>query len=516
MPGADGDGGLHHEKRRLALACADLGFFEIDGDARVVTMDARARELLGLPADGPIALDAYLGRLDPDDRDRVDQHAAAAIATGRDVYHDEFRTVGRRWISADGRAFTDSGQRNAVLVGVLCDVTLRRTTEDARARLVDEMARSLRFNDMLIGMVANDLRSPLSAVLATADAAGVPRIVESAGRMSRIVTQLLELTHGRLDGQIPLKVVTTDLATIVRDVSAEVMAAHPGAAIGIEAQGDAGCVCDHDRIAEVLSNLAGNAAQHGTVATAVRVFVDGTHPDTVSVTVRNPGAIPADVAPMVFNPFRRSRGDRSARDRSHGLGLGLYIARRIVIGHGGEISMSTSERDGTAFRIELPRTTTSASFSLTPDQGDEEAVSLERLGISDQPSRVTASLFGVLPLQARAPDAFTSLADKHRRLLELSLDRQVYRDAGASLASDLRGLAEQLGTMGAGAQDVAALHSHALQQALRGAPALKAQTLVTEGRLLALELMGRLLTFYRKRSGFGAAPRAEAQGPERP
>jgi hypothetical protein len=64
--------------------------------------------------------------------------------------------------------------------------------------------------------------------------------------------------------------------------------------------------------------------------------------------------------------------------------------------------------------------------------------------------------------------------------------------------------------MGAGANDIAELHAQALQAALRGAPAPKAQALLSEGRLLALELMGRLLTFYRKRSGFGTLARRDA------
>jgi hypothetical protein len=67
--------------------------------------------------------------------------------------------------------------------------------------------------------------------------------------------------------------------------------------------------------------------------------------------------------------------------------------------------------------------------------------------------------------------------------------------------------------MGASAGDVADLHSHALQRAIKGAPAVKVQALVSEGRLLALELMGRLVTFYRKRSGFGSLVRHRAGPP---
>jgi hypothetical protein len=262
------------------------------------------------------------------------------------------------------------------------------------------------------------------------------------------------------------------------------------------------CTCDPDRIAQVLADLLGTAVVHGADPAAVRVVVDGTSARVVSMAVTNPGAIPRDITPVVFNPFRRVRGDRP-RDRNHGLGLGLYIARRIVLGHHGDLTLRAGGQD-TTFHVELPRDGRPTAFSLTPDQGEEEALSLQRLGISDQPSRITASLFGVMPLHDRAPDAFGALVERHGRLLALSLDRHIYRDARTSLSSELRALAEQLGEMGAGANDVAEIHSQALQAALGGAPALKAQALVSEGRLLALEVMGRLLTYYRKRSGLGA------------
>ncbi len=508
---------LHPERRRLALACADVGFFELDLEARTITLDRRAAELVGITVDGEITFDDYLASLEPADRDRVADHVATVVASDGEAYHEEFRTRSRRWISAEGRAVHDSTQRRVVLVGLLYDITLRRTTEDARSRLVEEMARSMRFNDMLIGMVAHDLRNPLSAVQIAAKLVlgqdrdegvqrNLARIAESAGRMSRVVEQLVDLTHARLDGQIPFRFRTSDLAATTRLVAAEIMAARPGTVVTVTTAAETSCHCDPERVAQVVSNLVNNAAQHGSDPKAIRVSVDGTSADAVTVTVANPGAITPEMVPTLFNPFRRLRGDQSAPDRSQGLGLGLYIARRIVMGHGGEITMTSSDEHGTAFCVALPRQAVSAAFSLTPDAGEEESISLQRLGISEQPTRVTASLFGVLPLHERAPEAFASLVERHARLLDVALDRQIYRGAGKNLAGDLRELADQLGTLGAGASDVAELHSRALHATLRGAPAAKATTLVAEGRLLALELMGRLLTFYRKRSGLSALP----------
>jgi signal transduction histidine kinase len=515
------DRGGHLDRQRLALACADVGFFEVDAVDHVVRLDDRASELVGVKTSGAIGLDEYLSALDPDHRDRVAGQVAAAAGAAGEPYHDEFRTRSRRWVAADGRALHDGAERRVVLVGLLCDVTLRRTTEDARSRLVDEMARALRFNDMLVGLIAHDLRSPLHTVVVAAelvarqrpgpvveDAMG--RVIGSADRMQRIVAQLRDLTHARLDGRIPLAAAPTSLSSIMTKVAHELTASRPEASIEIDVRGDTTCTCDAERIAEVLANLLGNAARHGSDPRRVRAVADGRDPAIVTVTVTNPGTIAPELIPVLFNPFRRARSDHGRRERSHGLGLGLYIARRIVLGHGGDLTVTSSDERGTAFCAVIPRAGTPSSFSLTPDQGDEEAISLQRLGIAEPDNPVTASLFGVLPLQERAPDAFTSIVERHARLLELSLDRQIYRDARVNLTSELRALADQLGRMGAGANDVAALHAVALQRTLRGAAPLKAQALVGEGRLLALELMGRLLTFYRRRSGFGAATAGDA------
>ncbi len=505
---------------QTALACADLGVLTIDVANRQVTLDARGKELLGVTADGDVSLDDYLALVQPAERERVAAHLESALGGDGDAYHDEFKTVSRRWIAVDGRTHRDSGDRRVALVGLLADTTLRRTTDDARSRLVDDMARSLRFNDMLVGVVAHDLRNPLGTVAAAGELLArrvhdpelrrdIARIGESAERMSRILEQLLDVTHARLDGQLPLRPREVELAALARQTAAEIEAGDPRVRLQVEGRADTRCSCDPDRVAQILSNLLGNAVRHGADPASIRMIVDGTGSQVVSVTVTNPGVIPAELTPTLFNPFGRLRGDRSDRDRGHGLGLGLYIARRIALGHGGDLTVTSSAAQGTQFRVTLPRIAASTTFSLTPERGEEEEMMIRRM--SDHESAVTASMFGVLPVQERAPEAFASLVDRHARLLGLALHRQIYRDARIDLGAELRALADQLGSMGASAGDVAELHSQALQQAMAGAPAIKVQALASEGRLVALELMGRLVTYYRKRSGFGslATPRRD-------
>ncbi len=113
---------------------------------------------------------------------------------------------------------------------------------------------------------------------------------------------------------------------------------------------------------------------------------------------------------------------------------------------------------------------------------------------------VTARLFGAPALKERGPREYASFLEKYSQLLELALDRQTFKLAIAEHSAELRELAERLGAMRAGAREVADLHSEALSQISRGAGRLKAQALVNEGRMLSFELMGYVLSFYRRRA----------------
>ena len=102
----------------------------------------------------------------------------------------------------------------------------------------------------------------------------------------------------------------------------------------------------------MVSNLVGNALEHGDPARAITVRLGG-RGDSVQLTVHSFGpVIPPEVLPSIFDPYRRS-AVRS--ERSKGLGLGLYITQQIVLAHGGSITCSSTEEQGTTFTVILPR-----------------------------------------------------------------------------------------------------------------------------------------------------------------
>jgi two-component system, sensor histidine kinase and response regulator len=231
------------------------------------------------------------------------------------------------------------------------------------ARELCERTETLRLNELLTAALSHDLRSPLNAVMTSAvliqrrstdppvqEIAG--RILSSGRRMSRMIEDMLDMARARLAGGIPLKREPADLGALVDRVVGEVQAAHPESRIEVEQAGDLRGSWDVERLAQVASNLLGNALQHGEANGIARVTVDGRLAARVLLKVENAGTIPHDLLPQLFDPFR---GVQRHAGRTEGLGLGLYIVQQIVLAHGGNVDVQSGDDNRTVFVVTIPR-----------------------------------------------------------------------------------------------------------------------------------------------------------------
>jgi hypothetical protein len=240
-----------------------------------------------------------------------------------------------------------------------------------------------RTRDQFLAVLGHDLRNPLSAVLMSAarmsregdvGAKAAARILSSAERMTRMVNDLLDLTRTRLGAGIPIAPHRMDLDVLCREVLSEFGAAHPECLLDFHSEGDLRGHWDSDRIAQVLSNLIGNARQHGERNRPIAVLARGEAEEEVVIDIHNEGSpIPPDLLSNIFEPMVRN-----AREGEEGgatsLGLGLHIAREVVLAHGGTVTVTSMAGEGTTFSVRLPRrsTATSPSFEAArgPDQHD--------------------------------------------------------------------------------------------------------------------------------------------------
>jgi len=178
------------------------------------------------------------------------------------------------------------------------------------------------------------------------------RMLNSANRMNRMISDLLDLTRTRFGDQIPIVRLPMDLEPLCRQVIAELEGVVREGTLRFTPQGDLRGEWDHDRVAQVLSNLVRNAIQHGAPNEPI-LIVARDEGDTVSLAVHNEGPpISERALTTIFEPMVRHVRDETTNT---GFGLGLYIASQIVLAHSGTLEAVSTEDRGTTFTARLPR-----------------------------------------------------------------------------------------------------------------------------------------------------------------
>ncbi|MDB6178297.1 GAF domain-containing sensor histidine kinase [Paracoccus sp. Z330] len=215
--------------------------------------------------------------------------------------------------------------------------------------------------EQFIAILAHDLRNPLSAVDAGLRMIGRCQIDDQARqilsliegstlRMRGLIDNLMDHARNRLGGGIVLsRSRVGDLAEVFDHIIAEFRTVSPDQPIEAEFSLPQNIDCDQARVAQLLSNLLGNAIKHGTPGqpVMVRAYIDD---DRFNLSVTNRGAaISPDEMPMLFQPFRKSHSNPN----KDGLGLGLHIASEIARAHGGRMDVH-SDDNATEFRFHMP------------------------------------------------------------------------------------------------------------------------------------------------------------------
>lgn len=343
------------------MASAPVGFAVVDRDLRYVRINETLARMNGAPAA------AHLGKRVPD---VIPRYAEQAEALLRRVLETGQSVVGLHVAVADGDRdrhllasyyplHAADGQVTSV-GAVVIDITDQKRAEQ-------ELLKDVELRERFMAILGHDLRSPLAAILLSAQALlrneGVPpgyirglqRIKSSARRAERLVRDLVDLVRSRQGAGIPLRPEPLDLKNVCEDVIAEVNAAYEDRKIELVARGSCNGRWDPDRVAQLAANLLTNAVTYSPPETPVTVQVDGRPAQAVFLRVHNQGpAIAPELLPSLFDPFRRGSGD-ALEQAQHGLGLGLHIARQIALAHGGRIDVESTAEAGTTFTVVLPR-----------------------------------------------------------------------------------------------------------------------------------------------------------------
>lgn len=234
------------------------------------------------------------------------------------------------------------------------------TNRDLRERWVAEREQG-ELRDQFIAVLGHDLRNPLAAIDAgvrlvlreqpSERVATIARLIQgSTLRMSGLINNLLDFARGRLGGGMTVQLdASKPLEATLQQAIGEIRAVVPERTLQAYLSIDVPVAVDHARIAQLFSNLLGNAITHGDPLEPVRVQA-ATQGGQLTISVANSGS-PISPAAMdtLFQPFYRGEGKASQQ----GLGLGLYIANEIAKAHGGRIDV-VSDFNETRFTFVLP------------------------------------------------------------------------------------------------------------------------------------------------------------------
>jgi PAS domain S-box-containing protein len=306
--------------------------------------------------------------------DAVPQHAAElgpvfdqVYATGRPFEAKEWETTSPHWPGqryfdyVAQPLFEDDARISGILIHTV-EVTQQVNARKDRERAVEELQRTLRFNETFSGMLGHDLRNPLGAILTGAQLAlrrspgeglvkPLQRIVSAGERMSRMIDQLLDFTRIRVGRGIALQPAQVSMVELCRRVLDELEDSNSEWNMKLSVVGDPNGRWDDDRLLQVISNLVSNGLKHGDPSAPLDVSVDGSDAASVTLRVHNRGRIPTELMSSLFDPFR---GTQHRRDRARGLGLGLFITKQIVLAHCGNVDVESDDA-GTRFIVTLPR-----------------------------------------------------------------------------------------------------------------------------------------------------------------
>jgi signal transduction histidine kinase len=339
------------------------------GVLRYVTF---AGEWVEYPDDAFLSGRAYRGQR------RVASRNAAAEDPGHAEVYEQFqaRAVIAAPISTEARrlgVLTVYADRMSIfaeddlwlldLLADQCAVLLeaRMLTEHASALRAREEAARLK--EEFLSAAAHDLRTPLTVILgqaellerrrqrnptAPADEKGLARIAREARRLSDLVTELLDAQRLEQGGAI-MDLAPGDLLEVIETVQdrySEVSVSVDEPTISLVA------AIDRPRVEQVLDNLIENALKYGADGPPPELRVVSQQDETRVSVIDHGIGIPAAERDRIFERFFRASNAQSITDT--GLGLGLYICRRIVEEHGGRIWLEPTPGGGTTFSFTLP------------------------------------------------------------------------------------------------------------------------------------------------------------------
>lgn len=283
-------------------------------------------------------------------------HIELKLSIPRSTHIDHSKVAAvKRQIQADGpvSAYEEVKQRNAVL----SDINQQQEVALLAANYLDQQKNEF------LSVASHELNSPLTVLRSYAQIAlkilgeadhplkkPLVKIDQQSLKLVSLITQLMDITKIER-GDIAYDRRLVDLNVFLSDALDAAQLLTPHHDLRIELGEAANVMIDPLRIEQVLNNLISNAAKYSSLGSAIIIKTTVSH-DFVTCEVHDHGiGMLEDTQRKVFEKFYRSK---DIEKKYSGLGMGLYIASRIISDHGGNITVSSEHGVGSVFAFSLP------------------------------------------------------------------------------------------------------------------------------------------------------------------
>jgi PAS domain S-box-containing protein len=356
------------ERFRLTLDEAPIGMALVSPDGRFVRVNRALCELVGYSR-GELEQLTFQDITHPDDLD-TDLALAVRLVRGETSrYHTE-----KRYVRRDGGIVTvmvstavlrHPGGPPLYYVSQIEDITARKHAEEEQRRLADELRGALQMRDEVLGIVAHDLRNPLSTIIMHASTMvrrapeaerrnqrAAESISRVAKRMNRLIQDLLDVTQVKAGGlRLQRARVSVEDLVIEAIEMQKGLAASSRVSLWMDLAPDLPAIwADRDRLLQVFENLIGNAIKFTQEGGHITVSALPSEGEVLFFVSDTGSGISKDGLPHVFDPFWQA-AEHAGR---LGAGLGLPISKGIVEAHGGRIWVESAPGLGTTFFFVIP------------------------------------------------------------------------------------------------------------------------------------------------------------------
>lgn len=306
---------------------------------------------------------SWLHVIHPDDKDQLVEAWQTSVASG-DPYEKEFRMKNSsgeyRWVL--GRALAVRNSRGDIIrwMGTCTDIHDQKM-------LQEDLKKAIKARDQFLGMASHELKTPVTTLKLqiqlnqrNLSSTGMDHaksvkfiniLAKQTDRIQALVEDMLDVSRLQA-GALTYHFVEVELSSFIRDVLERFKPSLDMARIPLMTNFEGGCEAkiDPDRFEQVVVNILGNATKYAPEA-ELEVSVRSIGSEILLVFRDQGPGIPSEKLQTIFDRYERATDDNLSSPS--GLGLGLFISRKIVENHGGKMWAESQPGGGTTFFITI-------------------------------------------------------------------------------------------------------------------------------------------------------------------